>query len=192
MKYFKTFFLAVCTLTLTGCGESQVFESPTIEITNNKISLVEGTTYQLEVVTSDTKMMVFYSSQNNAIATISESGLITAIAVGETVCYAQVGLNKAACAVSVTPYEPDPDLRIDLAKTSFTLEKDDEFVLPITIRYGEEVVEEYTLTAEIADETIVSFSEGVFTGLAIGETDVLLTATYLDLTDELLIHLHII
>ncbi len=75
------------------------------------------TTQQLQVLyyrdgsAVDPAAKLYYTSANPAIATVSESGLITPVAIGETDIYVLDGKNRATCHVEVK-VEPALDYRI--------------------------------------------------------------------------------
>ncbi|MDR0830590.1 MAG: Ig-like domain-containing protein, partial [Prevotellaceae bacterium] len=99
------------TITVSQSGHAEdgtVPEPPVmaeeIILSANSISLVERDTLTLTATVlpdSTTNPTVIFTSENEQIATISESGLITAISEGQTVITAQCGDVTAVCNVDV-------------------------------------------------------------------------------------------
>ena len=80
---------------------------PVTSVTLNKTSLTltEQETFQLSATVSPdnaTDKTVTWSSSNTAIATVSQDGLVSAIAVGSTTITATAGEKKATCTVTVS------------------------------------------------------------------------------------------
>lgn len=174
---------------LSGCNKTkpeEEFVSPEISLSEAKINISEGSTFQLTATTSETSMIVYWFTRDNDIATVSNDGLVTALKAGNTICYAQVGKNTAMCSVNVTPYEPDEALYVTSTQTEIELDVGDEYLLPLTVTYGKQEVTDYTVRAEVKDETICSYSSNSITALKAGNTTVLVTVNYLDNMDQLL------
>ena len=71
------------------------------------------------------------------------------------------------------------DLQISLNKTSYTLSVDETFILPIETYLGNQKVDA-SINYNIVDNTIISIENNVITTLKIGNTDVIVHASYLD------------
>ena len=184
MRITKLLALFVLPLLIGGCQNKSSSEEPVqnlISLSETSIVLPEDRTHQLELTIDDSlkNYLVFWNMRDESIATV-EDGLVTAISVGVTICTVQVGTYTANCTVTVVNYEPDPVLNIALATDTFSLNVNDTFELPVRVNLGNEIITDYTLTGDITDTSVVSFSNGVVTGLSTGETDILLTATYED------------
>lgn len=181
---------------LSGCNnsskDSKQDESSTkidessISLTESKISLMEGETHQLEAVVKRTGSLVFWSIRDSEIAEVSDTGVVTAIKEGETMVYAKCGKDVAMCAVRVSKLNASSDLYLLSEKTSFNLNVGDTFELPITAKYGSEVVEP-TYTYSVDDEAIISVSNNTVTALGSGTSSLLVSGTYEGLTSELLL-----
>ncbi|MGD9886373.1 MAG: Ig-like domain-containing protein [Bacilli bacterium] len=103
---------------LTACkdpdDDDPIIEDPTatISVASNTVSLKKEATHQIvaTVANSQTTLEVAYSSSNTAVATVSESGLITGIAKGTAVITVSLKLYpniKATVNVTITE-EDDP------------------------------------------------------------------------------------
>ena len=103
-------------------------------INRTELALNKGTTGNLvATVTPKGAAQVSWSSENEAVATVSAEGLVTAVGAGETVITAKAGVNSLKCKVYVTSLV-----------TSVALDKTEE-----EIWYGEEL--QLTATASPDD-----------------------------------------
>jgi N-acetylmuramoyl-L-alanine amidase len=78
-KIFGLIVVAVFTVSLVACGGDPVI----IDIEDLNVDMIEGGTYQIDFDTNDSKGLNFESG-NQAVITVSSSGLVTAVAEGET------------------------------------------------------------------------------------------------------------
>ena len=177
--------LSSCNKNSTSYEES--FESPTIQLSEKKVNISVGDTFQLVASTSETSMKVFWFVRDSDIASIDNNGLVTALKVGNTVCYAQVGKNTAMCAINVTPYQPDSSLIVTCSVENITLSVGDEYVLPLNVYYGNEVVTDYNLTVSSENENVCNYDNGLLKALSDGESKILITVNYQEAFDQLLL-----
>ena len=172
----EAYLVISCNGIIKFCDVTVIDEDDVRIILNETdISLGASQSFQLkatsvpELTTSQTFM---WSSSNESVATVDETGLVTAVSVGETTITAICGEASATCKVTVKP----------ILATSITLDKK---TLKLTIGENE------TLTATVepenttyktivwssSDEDIAIVSEeGVVTAVSFGTTTI--TATY--------------
>ncbi|WP_419933684.1 Ig-like domain-containing protein [Candidatus Palauibacter sp.] len=117
-----------------------------------------------------------WTSRDDAVATVDEDGLVTAVALGRTVVRAETGSGAAdAALVTVDPFVP---IRIDVSPDSV------EFTaLGDTARFTAQVLDQHEQPLDVAvewtsgDPEVVSIdSTGLATAVGRGETRVLATA----------------
>lgn len=107
MKFNFLIYSIAATLLFAGCSETDEMKPIAVaEVSLNEtmLSLVVGETSQLTatVKPDDAEYdAVAWSSAKPEIATVSESGLVTPIAVGETIITAKAGEKSATCTVTV-------------------------------------------------------------------------------------------
>ena len=201
MKRLMLLLIPLLSLSMFSCkkqGEESNISSPSeerqyISLSTYAITLPEDRAYQLEVTVDESlkDYLIFYTIRDPEIASVEE-GLITAKKEGNTICTVQCGTYTANCAVNVVAYEPDASLSISLPKTDFLLAVNDDYRLPITVRFGAEAITEYALSASINHPEVVSFSGGVLHGLSSGIASVLLKATYSSYEAEQLISVRVL
>ena len=169
---------------LLGCNKQSSGNKPTptpeqyINVEVNEVTLEVEETYQVEVDVLVENTIVFYSSNNKNVATVTDDGLVTAVAAGETMINIRGGKDYYSLFVTVTPYQAKDSLQITLTKKSFTLSVNDQFILPLQVKYGNEVVDKYDVSYLCENEGIVSFYALRMDALAAGTTRVVATATY--------------
>ena len=71
--------------------------------------------------------------------------------------------------------ESDGLLRSNVPKV---IEVNDEYILPLTVKYGNEIIENPSLSYTYENEGVVSIVGNVVTGLKEGETRCVVTASY--------------
>ena len=89
-----------CTVTVNNIPVSSV------ELDKTSLSLVEGDTYALKATVKPDDVFdktIQWSSSNPSIASVSSTGLVTAIAEGTTTITASCGGKSATCTVTVDP-----------------------------------------------------------------------------------------
>ena len=179
-----------------GCGKGEETpqssdsdvetESPetSISLNVNKVSVCVGETFQLVPNVSEDKegALVFWWILNEQVATVDENGLITAVGVGTTVCYAQCGVTIVPCSVTVTERPLTASFSFSLTKTTYNLNGGDSYNLlsDVTVKFGNETVTEYLLSGEVNGDSDVTASveNGVVTvGTTTGSVELLLTVS---------------
>ena len=77
-----------------------------IRLNSNSISLGEGENYQLIATTTEVAEISWVSS-NSSVASVSDSGLVTAISEGTAIITASANDKSATCTVEVAPIDDD-------------------------------------------------------------------------------------
>ena len=91
---------ATCTVTVS----KKVIPVTAITLNKTSLALTEQESFQLSAAVSPddaTDKTVTWSSSNTSVATVSQNGLVTAIAVGSATITATAGEKKATCTVTV-------------------------------------------------------------------------------------------
>ena len=120
---------ASCTVTVQNIAVN------TITLNQSSLSIVEGNTYQLTATVKPDNAFeknVTWTSSNSAVATVSSTGLVTAIAEGTATITASCGGKTATCAVSVDPKVINVT-SVTLNQTSVTVEMGEGFQLIATV-----------------------------------------------------------
>ena len=182
----KKLLLALFTLPfiLLGCNKQSGGHKPAptpeqyINVRVSQVTLEELETYQIETEILVPNTIVFYSSNNKNVAAVTDDGLVTAIAPGETSINIRGGKDYYSVFITVTTYQAKDSLQVVLSKKNFNLEVNDTFVLPLVVKYGNEVVNDYTVSYLYENEGVVSIADKVMTALNAGTTRVVVNATY--------------
>ena len=185
----KKLFLAILTLPLllTGCvqsttpsdsGDTEVEHYINVPI--NDVSMVEGEQYQIPIEILK-KTIIVCRSNNEDIVTVTHSGLITAVKEGETTITVSGGQDHFIVFVTVSQKTAEDSLQIVMPKYEYTMKSGDTFNLPLSVKYGDVVVNNYTLSYEYEIDGVVSISNLTITASTVGITRCVVTATYLNL-----------
>ena len=83
-------------------------------------------------------------------------------------------------AVLLKPYDSHDSLQIVLDKDSFTLAVNDTFNLPISVKLGNQIINDALISYTIGNPQVVSISNNVVTALSAGTTKCVATASYLE------------
>lgn len=186
----KKLLVALFTLPfiLLGCNKQGGGHKPTptpeqyINVAVSQVTLEELETYQIETEVLVENTIVFYSSNNSDVATVTEEGLVTAVALGETSINVRGGRDYFSVFITVTTYQAKDSLQVTISKKNFALEVNDTFVLPLAVKYGNFVVNNYEISYLYENNGIVSIENNIMTALSVGTTKVVATTTYNDQT----------
>lgn len=179
MKKIKTALIALSCLFLVGGGLTACNpEDPTpiVTISNGETATLEvGETLQLNVTKEHTDDAITYTSSNNEVATVSDTGLVTAVAKGEATITAEAGDITDTIKITVTEavVPPDPVVEVEsvtLNKTEITLEAGATETLTATVL--PENATDKTVTWETSNAEVATVANGVVTAVAKGEATI--------------------
>lgn len=170
-RLYKSIILILAAVVAAACSACSFGPSadPAVYISQSVISLTEGQTVQLSAVASDSASVSWVSS-NEAIATVSAEGLVTAKSEGEAVITAATSSALASCTVKVAkkaqasePAEPvDPEVLV-LTLDGLKLTVGESVTLKATSSLGGQI--EWS-SSNVAVATV---SNGLVTAAAKGE-----------------------
>ena len=149
--------LVMC-MTLSACQDPITY---TLDKTT--LSLEEGKTQQLKVIASDgSQATVTYTSSDAKVATVSNSGLVTAVAPGSATITAKVGETELKCAVTVTAKPVEYTYAI--SKSSVELEVGESETLSVTVTPNKSISVTWTSSAP----AVATVDNGVVEAVAPG------------------------
>lgn len=163
-------------------SSSQQNQEVSIEFVKSEIVLEVGEQVQAEVVTSESNVFIFWSISDKSLATISDDGVITALAEGQVICYANFDGATAMCLVKIVPKTATPmlSLSVPYAENKVVLYAGDSLDLMVSVKLGNEIFNDAQLSFVSADAQIASAENGVLTAGAVGNTTVQIKATHGD------------
>lgn len=162
--------LMVCACAFSGCdltgGEDPQTPDPAVYLYESTVRLEVGETVQLSAVTND-DTSVMWMSDSEAIATVSESGLVTGIGAGETtISVGSAGGAIASCKVVVTE-KAVPEGVILISQSEAELKVGE------TLQLTALTTEEGVILWDSSEKTVAKVSaDGLVTALAKGTTTV--------------------
>lgn len=152
-----------------------------IQIVQNEVTLMVGESVQLEATIDLENVYIFWSIRDENIATVSDNGLLTGVAEGETICYASFSGEKSMCLVKVVGATAQPLLS---ATTPYidgiTLFVGDTFNPLVTVKVGDLICEDAQIEYIIADteKGIFGVEDGSIVAYGIGSATLTIKATY--------------
>ncbi len=178
----KIFSLIACSaLFIWGCSEGSHTEEPVIPkpiavtgitLSNSSITLIEGDsqTLQATVAPSDaTDKRVTWSSSNSSVATVSESGTVTAVKEGTAEVTATAGGKSAKCTVTVKKKEVAVT-EVTLSQTSLALTEGETATLTATVAPDNATNKKVTWTT--SNDAVATVSEGTVTAVKAGTAEI--------------------
>lgn len=122
----------IAVLALLASCEKQKIAVTSVSVSPDKAELVAGRTTQVTATVQPanaTEKTIQWSSSNPSVATVSDNGLVTAIAGGSATITAKAGDKQASCTVTVTV----PVASVTLDKTELTLIQGNSEMLAATV-----------------------------------------------------------
>ena len=156
-----------CTVTVT---EEQV-EVDGCKLETVSVSLKAGETFQLNVIDANDQVVqnVTWTSSDNAIATVSDSGLVTAAAAGDAMISATLPGGTLVCKVTVTQKN---EYKLDKTELDLAVGGSDTLTL-ITLPEGSESPRPHTFTSADPSIATVDGGTGKVTGVSQGTTKII-------------------
>ena len=161
-------FLAIC-----SCGQNENIpvEAESIKLSRETLELKKGDTQRLtaEVLPEDAEdKTVRWTSLKESIASVDETGLVSAVAIGETVIKATCGNVSARCLVTVTAI-PVTGVKVVPSETTITKGSTQQLSVEIT----PEDADNKEVTWSSSDESVVLVdANGMISAVAIGNAAV--------------------
>ena len=189
-----TMAMALCCVTACGGGKddssslsSSVAESTSSEETVTKIQLVQkeveltvGSSVTLEAITSTPNVYVQWEIRKGEehIASVKK-GVVTGLSEGSTICYAKFGGQTAMCLIKVSAQVAQPQWSIysPYAGETLTLNVGDTFNPLSSLKLGDEVISDDSLSYATANANVVKVEDGQLVAVGDGKTTVTVTTS---------------
>ncbi len=160
-----------------GCAWFQ--DDRTVILNQTGVEMLYGDTFVLTAQFSDRKGEFTFTSSDEKVASVTSDGTVHAVGAGVATITATCGNYSATCVVTVKLSEELPsfvyiDQNIEIGKN------DEAYPIDTTLTYnGVDVTSEATFEFASADPDIAKvLNDGKITGLAVGTTEVTVTATF--------------
>lgn len=164
-----------------SCNGDEVVKVTSVELESSAEELQVGQTYQINpTVKPDnaTDKKVTYDSDNKAVATVSASGLVSAVAEGTAVITAKAGEKQATLTITVVP-KPDVEvvLSIHVLKDAATVVIGNTYSLGAQVKDQNGAVQQATLAYTSNNDDIATVdNSGVVTAHAEGTAVITITS----------------
>ena len=147
--------------------DSSVVFPESIEFADSNVSINLNDSYQLNAIIlpeDTTDKTIIWSSDNEEIATVTETGLVYGAKIGKTTITAKCGEISAQCKVSVVPVEAE---EIILNESNISLKPEESIVLIATVK--PENTTDKTVSWSSSNKKIVTVSsDGTVKGISVG------------------------
>ena len=185
--------LILSSFLLFSCGEAEVIHEDILDpadivlVTKEKTMAV-GEKYQIQATYVNEKSeeepaTLLYKSLDTSIATVSSSGLVEAVGVGETVIQITYSKSKSLFKVIVEGNQDSSLLGLSIYDDSLLLYEGDEFTFKYESRLNGKLID-LNATYYDYDASIISIDNNVITALNAGETTAKIKVTYGELVAE--------
>ena len=167
MKDFRIFGLSL--MLLAGLGSCSDDDDPIVEepvavesvaLDQTTVTLIEGETLQLKATVSPDDAEydgISWSTSDATIATVSNTGLVTAVTEGTVTITAEAGGKTASCAFTIEKAKGPEVEKVTLNQETATLKEGETLQLAATV--SPEDADYSGIIWSTADETIATVSE---------------------------------
>ena len=182
-KAFRIASLLVFSSLLFGCADKVV--AVDIVLNETQKTMAVGEEYQIQASFVSGSATFVYSSLNEDVATVSDTGLVKAVGVGETIIMVTYKTYKSLLKIIVEDNQTSSTLGFNIQDKLVSLYKDDQYQVKYESRLNGEIIN-LTPTYSGYDTALISFENDTITALNVGSTDVKASVTYGGLyTEEL-------
>ncbi len=164
----------------SSCGSKVQHQKPYLQVNKEKMTLLIGETEKLSLSYAYGEKAPTFFSSNEGVATVDEDGVVCAVSVGNATIEVAYGDVKDACEVSVGTYGQVPAVvPTQIVSQTVSVLKGDQLNFESVVLFnGKEYTDgAYTFTS--SEESVGTIDEnGIFTGVARGETTVTVSAKW--------------
>lgn len=150
-------------------------ETPRLVMGAKEVTLYIGETYTLKYALKNTEGVASFISNDETVATVTESGVITAMGVGTAIITVRAGTLNKKCTVTVNPA---PTYNLRCADTEVSLVVGSEYTVYGSLYKGAQKIAS-DISFHSNNEEIATVNDlGLITACGVGECDVILTTIY--------------
>ncbi len=161
------------------CKVTVVISATAIALDKEEATIEKGKTLDLvaTVTPEDTTDEIIWSSEDESVATVDQTGKVTAVNKGTVLITVTAGNVSATCEITVVI--PATDIALD--KEEATIEKGETLTLEVTV-VPEDTTDELVWSS--SDEAVATVENGVVTAVAPGTATITVTAGAVSATCE--------
>lgn len=169
--------LAVAGCFVYGCSKKggSAFSNE-ITINRSTLTLSPGGGEQLSASRENRQTAVVWTSSNEAVARVDDSGYVTAVELGEAKITATLNSESDTCDVKVVGAEFTPVLK--LSQTSLSVFAGQQFEVSGYVSYGGKAVGDTSVQWSSDKTSVATAQGGVVKGIAAGTATITATASY--------------
>lgn len=198
-KILSILLITLCLGCLLACNQTESStesqqKQGSIAFAQSEITLNVGETTTLEIITAKPNVFILWEILDESLATVSTKGEVTALAEGQTFCYAKFQNETVMCRIIILPKQAKPMLSVVVPyeDASVVLYAEDSLDLNLTVKLGDDLVDGAEIEYEVSDEQILSVENGVITAIKTGSATVTVNVTYQEQTASLEINVEVV
>lgn len=187
-KLAKIISLCFASSLLFGCANTVVIHEDIVDpadivLNDKQITLSIGETYQIEasfVINGSNQNVTFsYKSLNTEVATVSSTGLVEAIKVGEAIIQVTYDKYKTLLKVNVEEGQESSLLGLIIHEEFISLYEDEQYTVRYDVRLNGQPIDIKAAYSNY-DTSIISIENDIITAKGIGSTIAKIRVTYGD------------
>lgn len=160
-------------VTSESVSESESNDTEMISFVESEIEISVGNTYQIKIASLPKGAKPQWSVSDESIATVNQSGVVTAKSIGEVVVFAEVSeYVKASCNIVVKQILI-PSYAIEMMTTTTQIFVGQELILNVKVRYGDIVLSNPSLIWTSSNTDVVTIDKnGKIIGVSKGSAKI--------------------
>lgn len=154
-------------------SDSEPNDTEMISFVESEIEISVGNTYQIKIASLPKGAKPQWSVSDESIATVDQSGVVTAKSIGEVVVFAEVSeYVKASCNIVVKQILI-PSYAIEIMTTTTQIFVGQELILNVKVRYGDTVLSNPSLIWTSSNTDVVTIDKnGKIVGVSKGSAKI--------------------
>ena len=165
-----------CSGASVGVDEDKDIPVSSVSLSQATAEMLVGETVRLIAMvtpSNSTDKTVVWASSKQSVATIDQTGLLTAVAEGTSTVTASVGGKSATCTVTVSKaFKAVSEVILDIVEVEMRI--GESFTLTATVKPDDAT--DKTVSWESSDPSVVTVSDGLVTAVSSGSATVMATA----------------
>ena len=172
LSLLTCFILIICSVSFSACGSIDV--QVDIKQESMKIDLMSSAIIKAEITPNDTELQVVWSSSDENVVSINQSGKIVGMSLGTATITATVGEATDTCQITVKlPTDNKPQILLKSGIYENTVMRvGDQATIDNVIFYKNTEHTDANWVYTVKDPSIVEINDGKITAKAIGQTQI--------------------
>lgn len=167
--------LAAFSFVFVACNNKDEEKNYSVTLEPQSCTMEVGESLTLSCTVEGTDEAVSWTTSNNAVAVVSNAGVVSAIAEGSTTITASVGEKQASCEITVTAAVTNPEIS---APSQLELDLNESITPDVSVKYKNVAVDAELQFSSDDEEIVKVDNTGKITAVGYGRTYVNISAAY--------------